>query len=61
LHPTVSIRNPTNIFDADYRGDGRSGLFLWGGQMQKRDAPTAYVSTRDLMVDRPAYTHPSLP
>ena len=32
---------------SSYTGDGTSGLFLWGAQLEQRDAVTAYTPTTD--------------
>jgi hypothetical protein len=34
-----------NAFGAQYTGDGTSGVFLWGAQLEQRSAATAYTPT----------------
>lgn len=40
-----STPNINSNFRTTYAGDGTSGIYLWGAQLEQRDAVTAYTST----------------
>lgn len=39
------VNSPTAARDEYYTGDGSSGFYLWGAQLEQRDAVTAYTAT----------------
>ena len=49
----------------NYTGDGTSGLYIWGGQVEQASFPTSYIPTTSASVTRPAdvfkYTNVNAP
>jgi hypothetical protein len=50
----VSIRLMNSPTGLGYSGDGASGLYLWGAQLEAGSAPTSYIATTSATVTRAA-------
>ena len=52
IFPTIELATADNA--KSYTGDGTSGIFIWGAQLNLGPAPTAYVPTTTAAVYAPA-------
>lgn len=53
INPVIYlIDDPLATRDQYYSGDGSSGLYIWGAQLEQRDTVTSYTKTADAPVTR---------
>jgi hypothetical protein len=52
--PNILLVSGTSAGSANYEGDGTSGLFIWGAQLEEGAFPTSYIKTEASQVTRAA-------
>lgn len=54
FRPTIYLSTGSNLANSSYTGDGSSGVFIWGAQLEKLPFASSYIPTTTTAVTRTA-------